>query len=133
MAKWMLGGAGGGPPAKGPMAKGDKGRESAHFDKISPQSRFGFDRKGPPSFSRDMRGGPRGREYARDGRRGPSTSARDMRDRGRSWYDRGRDRGPLARGPQRGRPEPSRSSLESRLDRLIAELEAMRREVRSRR
>jgi hypothetical protein len=121
----------------GPMAKGDKGppwmRDGGRFDKKGPPARFGFDRKGPSWFGRDMRGGPRGREYARNDRRGPSTSARDSRDRGRPSMERGPQRGAQTRGPER-RPEPSRaSSLESRLDRLIAELESLRREVRSRR
>ena len=122
----------GGMMGSGAMG-GPGSRDGARFDKKGSPSRAGFDRKGPPSFGRDMRGDPRGREYARDGRRGPSTSARDSRDRRGPSMDRGRERGPQARGPQRGRPEPSRSSLESRLDRLIGELEAIRREVRNRR
>jgi hypothetical protein len=132
-----------GPPAKGmfgkfgPMAKGDKGppwmRDGARFDRKGPPARFGFERKGPPWAGRDMRGAPWGRGYARSDRRGPTTSARDSRDRGRPSMARGPQRGPQTRGPER-RPEPSRaSSLESRLDRLIAELETLRREVRSRR
>jgi hypothetical protein len=119
---------------KGTFGKGASMAKGGWFDKKGPPSRFGSERKGPPSFGRDMRGGWWGREFAREHKRGPSTSARDAHDRGRPSMERGRERGPQARGSERGRPEPSRtSSLESRLDRLIAELESLRREVRSRR
>jgi hypothetical protein len=129
-----------GPPGKGPMAKDrgkDRGqggmtaRESSRFEKDRKgPGRPGSDRKGPPSFGRDMRGGPPQFSRGPDAHRGPGPETR-TRDGNRSPQPRGPERGPQR--DARRRPEPSRGGLEARLDRLQQEVEALRREIRSRR